>query len=323
MQIILDSTLTKTSWSDFRFKASLDAVSLARQIYQKIGDKNHKLISSTGGLMQDGTFQLGFLGLLSQSYSGHEKIEIAPHDIWYLILNEIAIIIKGNAEQCRSLFTKSSGMVDIAVPVDDPTKIDLSKVVNKLRDLIPVGVDIFIPTLSTSTPDSQIAMYAALCDGVSPYYNYITFCCGIPEIRLTGTTEDWDALLNAAGTIAQLFESAGVTAAVRYLARVADVLINIRASFESVNLDFWKSIFTTRNVGSGRQLEITGWITELYFEKRSVGKLENYQTALSIVKYTNLDTGKRYKGVHGPFSQLRTEDDFLKAGYGSLTFEEI
>lgn len=330
MQIILNPDLEKYTPSEQRLawiaeQKKLAVANLSNKLMWKLKesnkDKAFAFIGSNINMDEVENLQLGYLGMLSQSYSNHEKIEIAPHDIWYLILSEIAIIIKANTEACRPLFTSSQEKIDISVPVDDVTKIDLALVVTELRKLIPVDVDIFVPKLSTSTPDAQIAMYAALCDGVSAYYSYSTFMCGIPEIRLTGTRQDWLSLLQRAGIIAAMFGTVGLFPAVEYMIRVGDILDKIQCSFDIVDAEFWKDIFRSKNVGSGGELTINGWITDLYYEKRDMKKLENFMTAVTIVPYKNLGTGREFKGIYGAFECVRTDDDFLRAGYSNLIFE--
>lgn len=315
MQIILNPALTKKEGWEPRPNT---IKSLVDTIGHRLG-KGHTFVSST--LRDDSEKQLGFMKTLSRSYSRHDKIEIAPHDIWYIVLSELAEVIKKNQEICRPLFTRSSEKIEILVPVKDVTKIDLHEVVDSLRGLIPVDVTVFLPELSTTTPSAKLALYAALCDGVSGYYDYSTYCCGIPEIRLRGTRYDWNTLYESARSISDMFDSVKLDKAVEYLNRVAVILDDIRQSFDTDKTEFWKNIFTQKNIGSGGELEINGWITRLYFEPRLLKKIETFMVTNTIVSYKNLDTGRKFKGVYGAFETIRTPDDFLSAEYSNLIFE--
>jgi hypothetical protein len=334
MNIVLNPNLVKVSPTDYQLQyAAQHKNEMVTNLAKRLGNKLDKIDGKVFGFIGSNinpadveTLQEGFVGLLSHAYSKHEKIEIAPHDIWYLVLSEIAIIIKGNVEACRPLFTKSQDVQNIKVQVADVTQIDLAAVVSQLRELIPVDVDVFVPmNLSTLTPESTIAMYAALCDGVSAYYSYSTFMCGIPEIRFTGTQQDWQSLLYRCGMIAAMFGTVNLPKAVEYMIGVGDIINEIQESFtaETPNLDFFKGIFTSKNVGSGGELDINGWITKLYYEKRKSNKLENFMNSVTVVSYNNLETGREFKGVYGAFERLRTDDDFVKAGYANLIFEVL
>jgi hypothetical protein len=268
--------------------------------------------------------QLGFLGMLSQAYSQHLKVEIAPHDIWYMIMTEIADIIKNNSEVCRHLFTSSDKKVDISVPTNDVTKIDLSLVVQQLHELVPVDVNLFAPQFSTLDQHSQLACYAALCDGLQVYYSYSTFLCGIPAIRVVGSREDWDLMVTNLKEIKALFETTGLNEFVNYLVEVNNLIQGmIDNSFDKPRAEFWKDIFTQKNVGSGGGLQISGWITKLFFRKCELPKLENFPSTISVVPYVNVETKRNFIGVNGAFQRIRTEDGFVKTSYRQMVFEVV
>src|SRR5579859_91904 len=315
MQIILDPTLKKIEPP----RRTTDREALAKVIHRRLGE-NHKFIGSY--LRVDTDKQLGFVGMLSSAYSLHEKVEIAPHDIWYLVLSEIATIIKSQEQACRPLFTRAeTGKIDIKIPVSDITEINLHAVVVALKELVPVDVNVFVPRLSNITPEAQVALYAALADGVQGYYSYSTFMCGIPEIRLTGTPEDWNTLYESARQISSMFASVNFKSAVSYMDEVSKIIESITETIAIDNRDFWKDIFHQKNIGSGGELEINGWITKLYYKVKQPRKLENFTVNNTIVPYKNLSTGRNFKGVYGAFERIRTEDDFLRTIYSHFIFE--
>jgi hypothetical protein len=316
MQIILDKSLKRATK-----KIHLPIANLASTIERKLDRSvGHRLVASTISRRVE-TLQEGFLSCVSRSYSDHEKLQLAPHDIWYLVLSEIAIIIRKNVDACRPLFTRSQEKLDICVPVGDTSEIDLDIIVDRLRELIPVDITVFIPELSTHTVQSRVAMYAALCDGVQAYYSYSNYCCGIPEIRLTGTKEDWSKLVSCALDVRALFEKVSLDTGVEYMIRVATILEKIEQSFAVADVEFWRGIFTSKNVGSGGELLINGWIKDLYFEKREMSTLQSYMTSATVVPFYSQSVDKHYKTVFGAFERHRTDDGFIYSEYASLTFE--
>lgn len=265
---------------------------------------------------------LGFVGLIAQAYNRHEKLRIAPHDLWFIFLTELAKIVNENSAACKSLFTTSDEKIEILVPTDDPTAIDPLAIMAHLERLVPTAFDAFLPELSTATMDVRLAMAATFADMVQSYYSYSTFMCGIPEIEVTGTFEDWKAMVDACGKLGVLFTSVNLPAVVQYIIRVGDIFTTIGAHVGGIEPpeDFWKGIFTSKNVGSGSELEISGWITKLFYEKR-LNKLENFLSTYGVIPYKNLETGRHFKAPHGAFAQHRDEKGFIYAGYTRIVYE--
>jgi hypothetical protein len=101
---------------------------------------------------------------------------------------------------------------------------------------------------------------------------------------------------------------------------VEEIFEQIYESYDRCDMeDFWRDIYTHKNVGSGQQLDISGWIKDLYMGNRGK-RLENFLTSVAIVPYKNLDTGKEFKGVYGGFQRLVTEDRFIKTGYAQIIY---
>lgn len=320
VHLVLDNTLVEnTNPSFFSNEALIHSLKLK---LPKLENHGFNLLTQLPENMV--AINHGFLGLVSDCYSNHRKLEIAPHDIWYLVMTQIAAAIKKNVEACRPLFTKEADSVTITVVTDDVTTISLESVIEQLKNLVPVDINLFVPEFSTLTQSSRMACYAAICDGLQVYYNYMTMMCGIPEIRLTGTLEDWQLMQTNFGKISKLFNSVNLVDFSQYLSRVEVLVGNmIQSSFIKPDVDFWYNIFSRKNVGSGAEFVISGWITEFFFEKCKVAKLENFASTISIVPYTNAETKRRFLGVNGAIMQKRTEDGFVHCDYGQLIFEVV
>ena len=322
MRVVLDDTLVR----DDPEKPLIDDKSLdsfSRTFALKLGKSTNATV--IGLDLYDGVEQLhlGFVGLLAEAYNRHEKIRIAPHDLWFIVLTELAKIVNENSEACRPLFTNASEKIEILTQTDDPTKIDLEAVMVALNALVPTDVRAFLPELSTADDDVKLAMYATFADMVQSYYSYSTFMCGIPEIEVTGTFEDWQKLVTSCGALARLFMAVGLPRVTGYIIEVGDVLVKIGAHVGGVEPEpeFWKGIFTQKNIGSGGQLAINGWITKLFFTKHPVNKLENFTSTYGVIPYKNLESGRSFKAAHGSFYQLRDENGFIYAGYGKVVIE--
>lgn len=262
-------------------------------------------------------------GLLSASYSHHLKVTITPTDVWFLLLTEIAGLVTANAETCRPLFTRSPGKIEIMVPTGDVSMIDLNEVMAQLRGLVPVDIDTFLPVFSTDTPASQYACVAAFCETVKSYYSYMTFCCGIPAVEVAGTKADWERLDARLSHLTGLFASTGLDIN-GWMARVRPIIARFIDALDGrVDVDFWRNIFTQKNIGSGGELLINGWITTLVREIPDMPKITNFPKLYAVVPYKNAETGRNFFGVHGGFCANRNADGFHSLGYAEIIMEKV
>jgi hypothetical protein len=268
--------------------------------------------------------QTGYMWVLSRAYSQHQKIAIAPHDVWYIVLAELAEIITKNVEACRPIFTKSPDKIVIDIPTDDFTAINLNLVEEKLRTLIPVDLDIFMPTFSTLTPDARYACLAAFCESASHYYEYMTFACGLPAIQINGTLEDWVLLQSHASKLAITFAATPLTGRIgMWMSRVCVAIDNIVAALDTQSPERLQDIFTSTRIGSGAQLKIDGWFADIYSKGLRGCQLDAFPASLSAVPYQNRDTGRKFKGVHGCLMTRRDEAGFVHGSYGEIVTETV
>jgi hypothetical protein len=258
----------------------------------------------------------------SHAYSSHDNIIIAPHDLWYIVLCEIASIIKNNVEAARFLFTTSEEKTTITIPTDDVTELPIEILFMELKKVVPANINLFIPNFSTHTTDSRIACMASFCDAMQVYYEYMTFCCGIHAVEIRGTVEDWELFKTSVGQISGLLGHIPKTT--DYFQRVNSHINNIIASLtvmsEEEKINFYANFFKQNNIGSGGEVIIDGWITDFYFEKCSLPKIENFSLNLSCIPYKNLNTGREFVAVYGSFSQT-VEDSFKGIKYDNFIYE--
>jgi hypothetical protein len=256
----------------------------------------------------------GFLNIMSKSYSSHYALRISPHDVWFIVLTEIAALINKNAEACRSLFTKSAENIVIAVETNDITKIDLNKVEAQLRELVPVDIDQFLPEFSTITPAARYACLAAFCDGVSQYYSYMTFCCGLKAIHIDGTVNDWALLNERAEDMAVLFQGVGIDIT-EWMGRVQAVALRFIKALNGDSTDMI-DIFSQKNVGSGGQKEISGWFKDIF--QKPASQLDHFPNAWAKVTYKNIETQMEFTGIHGCFLMKQDEAGTVYGDYGEI-----
>lgn len=266
-------------------------------------------------------FTQSYLEYVSWCYSRHLKMKLNPHDLWYMVLTEITKIIAKSPTTFNSLFTTSDSKSTIMIPTHDVTRLDINFVEDALKKLVPVDIDTYIPGFSTHTVQSRLATLASFCDAMSQYYNYMTYCCGIPAIKVTGTHDDWLMFETNLTTIKNQFNSVGVTEYDSWFNTVLYRISLISDSLVGGDTSFYRDIFTQRNIGSGGQLIISGWITEFYHTQPESKRLDLYPDAISVVPYTNLETSRTFKEFHGCFFIVE-ENGWHDTYYGKIVTED-
>jgi hypothetical protein len=273
--------------------------------------------------------QIGYLYYLAKAYSLHKKVTLSPHDFWYIILSEISKIIIANPEKCRSLFTSSSEKVEISIPTGDVTEIDSVELLKALKNYVPVNTDIFLPKFSTATESYDIAAAATFAGGLKLYYNYSTYCCGIPEIKVTGTIADWKTIIDNLSVFCGYLKERNILEyenrkLSKWQSDVSEIIDMICLGLNGEDItDFMKDIFSLKNIGSGGQKKVTGWISKIYCAICEVPMLENFSLCIGTLPYTNKETGRKFIAAHGLFSTKKDIEGFTYPDYGHVTFEIV
>jgi hypothetical protein len=81
----------------------------------------------------------GYLGYLEKAWKNHYSIVIRPHDIWYMIINELTSAIAKDPKKYSKLFTTIDKKQDIIVLTDNVETIDPSLVINAMNTPLPKG----------------------------------------------------------------------------------------------------------------------------------------------------------------------------------------
>lgn len=317
MQIILNSTLeAKPNNRVSDISNSLN--SLAQKQHSLTKEFMYDVIH---GETETSLQNSGFVGLLSACYSQHLPVAIAPHDIWVLLLSEVSKEVAQHSDSYRRFFTKSNEKESISVPSESITEMPIGVLSKALSEKILFDSGIIFQNFSNETPIVTQTIQAIFCDMASPFYSYSMFCCGIPSIQLLGTTEDWEKVLKGMTVLVDMFETSILKS---YLQKIRPILQQfISASQEQVDVDFWKDIFTQKNIGSGGDLTIDGWITKLFITEHSFPKLTNFTATNGVVKYTQLQTKQEFVAIYGGFDKEINDQGFYQLKYMHFTLQKV
>lgn len=294
---------------------------LTRTLAFKAKDKGYT--RALRGLPEnDAVYHEGFMGLLSHCYSNHLPIAIRPHDFWFIANMELAAIIAKNVEQFRHIFTDSPEKKQVVIEVKSYDSIDYVALADALESRIPNKdvLDLLIPHVSTMSGIEFGALCATFADMVQHYYDYMTMCCGLPMIKVLGKPEDYRLLADNAIKLRDIFRFNDETAT--YYERISGLFNRMSDSFGDPHPEnFWRDIYTHKNVGSGGELSITGWIRDFYSKRPDT--LKNYSTSIASVPYKNIETQREFIGLVGAFSSyVDHPHGFYRARYSSVTYEK-
>ena len=101
--------------------------------------------------------------------------------------------------------------------------------------------DIIQANFSTTTKDARVVSQIVLMDAMQKYFDYrFTTMCGIPEIRIKGTKDDWINVSNKTKKMLAI-----IPALQRWMdAGLSEILENfIRIQDDDVDKTFWNSIY--------------------------------------------------------------------------------
>ncbi|PHN01548.1 DUF4419 domain-containing protein [Flavilitoribacter nigricans] len=219
----------------------------------------------------------GFLYAINRAFSQHLPLRLKPEYFWMLILQGVAKHIDQNPEKYRHLLVEHEGKAEIKVR-DDALLVDKSRwatipdqLIQEFRGhLADAGQDLetFLPSFSTTTDAERIAFQIGILDIYSNYFDYLVMSlCGIPEIELEGSPDDWQEIEDRLNGLAFL-ELDWWTRHLRPIIR------KIKASAAGeADVDFWTSIYKYMEMSGGPY--ISGWIINFFPYLKEKGKLRD------------------------------------------------
>lgn len=212
-----------------------------------------------------------FNGML-EAYAGHYPIVLSPDMIWLLICQGFSHHINNNSESLRNLIVDYEGKMILVVRNDD---IKLNDPDSPWENVFPefskqiaaeTGpglVNALTCNFSTTTPISKVASEITIMDAFKKYFEYrsLVYSCGIPEITLEGTPQDWASLKKKAMYLKKY-----------KLGWWIDEIIPILNEFEKsskghINKHFWKNMVNHHEGGACRPNDpefINGWMIKFF-----------------------------------------------------------
>ena len=208
----------------------------------------------------------GFVLAVHLAYASHYPLVLTPDAVWMCIAQGFAHHVNQNAEKLRNMFVEHDGKKELIVQADDFIKGSAGnawpKVFDSFSDQIleHVGVEtheLLTPDFSTTTRVDKAAAQAVLMSTFQAYFSYrVRTGCGIPEITLRGTVEDWKKLRDKALKLEQ-YDFKWWT---DELKPILDQFV--AAASGNVDRHFWSRIY--KQTGRSGGVHISGWIVNLF-----------------------------------------------------------
>lgn len=195
----------------------------------------------------------GFAGALNLAYSNHHPLILSPDDVWLAISQGLAIHVNENSEALRHHFVSHEGKADIIVEMpgflkgspENPWKDSLGTFSAEIAKHIGKKRDLLVAAFTTTGRVEQAASEVVLMGAMKNYFEYYgSTCCGIPEVTLLGTVEDWRTIRRRAEMLTE-FDLAWWTA---QLLPVLDQFVN--AAEGAPDPAFWRNLYK-KSGGSG------------------------------------------------------------------------
>jgi hypothetical protein len=211
------------------------------------------------------------------AFAEHRPLILSPDHVWLTIAQGFALHVQQSAEELRRRFVRHDGRAELRVTVDElpATSAEWAAVIGELgrgiAEHVGPGVHRLLScAFSTTTERERVASEVVMMSAFRRYFDFILNCvCGIPEITLEGSAEDWAEIRRRLDVLAE-YDLAWWAAALR---PVLDALANTARG--EVDRDFWQCIYKPAEAYGGDV--VTGWIMRLfpYLERDGGGVMRN------------------------------------------------
>ncbi len=238
------------------------------QLFDRI-EKNFLALSVTKPLVEKDERPVisGFL----QAYQEHRPVTISPDIIWLLISQGFAQHVNNNAEELRSKFVNFQGQQELTVirTVDPekgikafPWESIFPEFVDKIQEHVGPELTFALSAdFTTTTPASLIASQITVMESMKKYFKYkvVMIGCGIPEVTIEGSLDDWKKILERLDYLSQ-FDLEWWTSELK---PIIQEIINTKSG--KFKRQFWMNMVRFHSEGIyGSKNDIDGWLLKFY-----------------------------------------------------------
>lgn len=268
----------------------------------------------------------GFVSAVYAAFCGHHNLVLRPDILWQAILTQLSFYINKHAEKLRSQFVAHEGQKELCIPRAMSwdnfanTMVD-SHIAPNLKDASVI--EWLLPAFTTTTPTDRVAASVTVMSTFQAYFRYrMKIMCGIPEVTLEGTPEDWMALRSKLDRLPSYDVDGHLTT---WHGRLVDVLDQfVLSSQGKADVKWWDSAVCRRTHRMGYRSTLTyisGWLTafctfghkgDVIMNSQGEVERDNIPTGVVSVPVVLSAHGKKPENLHmfaGGFVYEVTGDD--------------
>jgi hypothetical protein len=211
-----------------------------------------------------------FFNGMYKAYADHRPFVLSPDMIWLLISQGFARHVNANSEELRDKFVDFDGKLTLTVlsdniPLDSPPS-SWESIFPKFTEQIALHtkngiVELLTSDFSTTTPVEKVASEITIMEAMEPYFEFVLIytICGIPEITLKGTTDDWQKILDKTKQLEEYD--------LKWWTDELEPILEefVKASKGDVDQKFWRNMFkyhSKRQYGAPNVID--GWIVKFF-----------------------------------------------------------
>lgn len=276
--LVIDEKLKQHDFKEYLIDASSSIKIVSNLYYSSLGEIKEKVLPPFT--------HSAFYDNVHNAYNYHIPLEISVSDIQMLLNQAVGIHLLNNRELQDAITSHSDKKdLDIFILSWNSTHEFVKEIAEKFtralrQDIkVPELIEILTDDYSISTEMSSLVSRLIIMDVFKVYYNYNVFSlCGIPNVKLKGSQEDWLKLQGKVEKLIYLSKSLniGLDYFLEGFLFITKKLVYAVVN-EEIDITFWKSIYKLRQESGGQP--VNGWINALYY----TGFMDNPDT-LSFLK---------------------------------------
>lgn len=212
----------------------------------------------------------GLLAAVHKAFNDHLDLAISPDVIWITIMQGMSAHVASDPEKFRNAFVSHSGQKELVVRDDSLVKGSWNNkwkaVIEGFSEQIASNLNGAVPkstlgvAFTTTLDNEKVAHIMTFMDCVKSYFRYTVMTkCGIRNIELLGTRDDWVKLSSAL----DILDTLELSAWKKQLSSILEHFVN--AFDGNIDREFWAGIYRkSGGRGSGSIAKVSGWITKLF-----------------------------------------------------------
>jgi hypothetical protein len=199
------------------------------------------------------------------AFETHRPLVLTPDAVWLCLAQGLATHVDLHAEELRPRLVRHAGKLDLEARRDDFVPGDpdndwpaaIHTLTAKIREHLGGRADLFVADFTTTGPLERTASRVALMGAMRQYFSYtVATLCGIPEITLAGTPEDWASIRQRAAVFDELELS-------WWTERLEPVLAKLEeTSRGTIDRAFWGRLYKVEHASGGDRS--CGWLNALF-----------------------------------------------------------